>query len=301
MFHFQRNIKHCSNCGIAGHSYRECQSPVTSFGTILFRVKDHEWSQEKTLASSQHAVTGLENVYPHIEVLLIQRRDSLGFVDLLRGKWSIHDVEYIRRQLNGMTDHEREKIRTRDFDELWAEMWGTESGDIQYKKDKENSRNKLLALREGITLDVSGNVATLDTFLNSCSTHWDTPEWGFPKGRRDGSESDLDCALREMREETGLDESDVQIIHNMEPLHETFFGTNHVHYCHKYFVVYVPDGEQVKYDTSNLHMRREIGNIQWFPLNDALAKIRPDNVEKREVLLRLGSLLRNYCPLIHPS
>jgi hypothetical protein len=44
-------------------------------------------------------------------------------------------------------------------------------------------------------------------------------------------------------------------------------------------------------------MVREIGNIGWFNLNDALEKIRPDNIEKREVLLKVSSLLRNYCPL----
>lgn len=301
MFHFQKKIKHCSNCGIAGHSYRECQSPITSFGTILIRVKQPNWSQEKVLSSTAHSLTGFEPVFQQLEVLLIQRRDSLGFVDLLRGKYSIHDVEYIRKQISGMTDHERNKILTRDFDDLWAEMWGSESTDAQYKKDKENSRNKLAALREGITLDVSGTVATLENFVNQCGNHWDTPEWGFPKGRRDGGESDLECALREMKEETGIQESDVIVIHNMEPIHETFFGTNHVHYCHKYFVVYVPDGEQVCYDDKNPHMAREIGNIQWFSLNDALAKIRPDNVEKREVLLRVGNLLRNFCPLLHPA
>jgi hypothetical protein len=47
-------------------------------------------------------------------------------------------------------------------------------------------------------------------------------------------------------------------------------------------------------------MRREIGSLGWFTLNEALGKIRSDNVEKREVLLRVGSLLRNFCALSHP-
>lgn len=301
MFHFQKTTKHCSNCGQPGHSYRECQSPITSFGTILFRINKSDWSQEAALAKGSHTMTGLESVFPNIEVLLIQRRDSLGFVDLLRGKYSIHDVDYIKRQIAGMTAQERTKILTKDFDSLWADMWGSESTDIQYKKDKENSRNKLLALREGITLDVSGTRATLEDFIRECPTSWDTPEWGFPKGRRDGYETDLDCALREMKEETGLRDSDIQVIYNLEPLNETFFGTNRIHYSHKYFVVYVPDGNQVKFDGSNPHMRREIGGIAWFSLNDALQKLRPDNIEKREILLRVGTLLRNYCPLLHPS
>jgi 8-oxo-dGTP pyrophosphatase MutT (NUDIX family) len=301
MFHFQKNTKYCTNCGLQGHSYRDCQSPVTSFGTILFRVNQKGWTQEKILSAFSQSMTGLEPVFQQIQVLLIQRRDSLGYVDLLRGKYSVNDADYIRKQIHGMTDAERKKLVERDFDELWAEMWGSESADVQYKKDKENSRNKLMALREGITLDVSGNSANLQDFVNECETHWETPEWGFPKGRRDGNETDLECALREMREETGLSETDVEIVHNLEALNETFFGSNHVHYCHKYFLVYVPDGSQVKYSKENPHMRREIGNIGWFTLNDGLQKIRSDNVEKREILLRVGSLLRNFCALSHPN
>lgn len=301
MFHFQKSTKYCTNCGFYGHSYRDCQSPVTSFGTILFRVNAQGWSQERTLSAYPQSLTGLEPWFQKIEVLLIQRRDSLGYVDLLRGKYSVNDADYIRKQIQGMTDDERQKLVTRDFDSLWAEMWGSESADVQYKKDKENSRNKLMALREGISLDVSGTCATLADFVAQCDTHWDTPEWGFPKGRRDGMESDLDCALREMKEETGLTESDVSLIQNLDPLHETFFGSNQVHYCHKYFLVYVPDGSQVKYKPDDPHMRREIGAIGWFSLNEALSKIRSDNVEKREVLLRVGSLLRNYCACMHPQ
>jgi 8-oxo-dGTP pyrophosphatase MutT (NUDIX family) len=300
MFHFQKTTKHCVNCGLQGHTHRDCHSPVTSFGMILFRINHPSWSQEKTLSSYPQSLTGLEPYFSNIELLLIQRRDSLGYVDLLRGKYSINDADYIRRQIQGMTDDERKKLLEKDFDVLWAEMWGAESTDQQYKKDKENSRNKLMALREGITLDVSGSSANLEDFIRECAIHWETPEWGFPKGRRDGNESDLDCATREMKEETGLSEAEIHIIHNLEPLNETFFGSNHVHYCHKYFLVYVPDGSQVKYNADNPHMRREIGNIGWFPLNEALTKIRTDNVEKREVLLRVGSLLRNYCALSHP-
>ncbi len=59
----------------------------------------------------------------------------------------------------------------------------------------------------------------------------------------------------------------------------------------------MPTVKDIEIDARNHHMVREIGNIGWFSLNDALEKIRPDNVEKREVLLKVSSLLRNYCPL----
>ena len=286
MFHFQKNNRHCTNCGQYTHSSRDCPSPVTSFGTLLFRVNDPVWSQEKVLTTHAQSITGFEPAFSKIQVLLIQRRDSLGFVDMLRGKYSVNDLDYIRKQIAGMTAAERKKIIEKDFEDLWAEMWGSDSSETQYKKDKENSKNKLLAIREGITIDLSGTRATLQSLVNEATIHWDTPEWGFPKGRRDGFESDLECAMREMFEETGILSSNVVVIHNMDTLNEIFFGSNNVHYCHKYFVVYVPDTKDICIDEKNALMKREIGAIGWFNLNDALQKLRPENVDKREILLR---------------
>ena len=45
------------------------------------------------------------------------------------------------------------------------------------------------------------------------------------------------------------------------------------------------------------HMPREIGGIQWCSLDEAISKIRPDNVEKREVLLKAGKIMRNFYPV----
>ena len=46
---------------------------------------------------------------------------------------------------------------------------------------------------------------------------------------------------------------------------------------------------------SHPHMSREIGDIGWFTINEALGRIRSENVEKREILLRVSGIIRNYC------
>lgn len=281
----------CSNCGVFGHSFRQCLSPVTSYGTLLFRVPDPSWNQAKLLTSSTNTLTGFEGVFSKIEVLLIQRRDSLGYVEMMRGKYNLSDVDYIQKQVSGMTQEEKRKLCEVPFEELWDEMWGADCKASQFRNDKEISKTKLTTLRTASP--------SLRDLVEQSTTAWKTPEWGFPKGRRDPYESDLDCALREMSEETGLRREEVVVVSNLEPLCETFFGSNHIHYCHKYYIVFVPDGSQVRYNENNAHMKREIGNIGWFSLNDALEKIRPENTEKREILLRLGTLLRNFCPLLH--
>jgi 8-oxo-dGTP pyrophosphatase MutT (NUDIX family) len=296
MFQFIKSS--CTNCGNSGHNYRACVSPITSYGGIIFRVNDLSWNQATILASAS-TITGFEQYYSKIEVLLIQRRDSLGYVEILRGKYKDTDIEYIRKQVYGMTDAEREKLLNRPFDELWSELWGYDTKtSSHYRNDKEVSKAKLQLLREGFEVE-PGQLFRLSTLINETSVHWDTPEWGFPKGRREPGEKDLACALREVEEETGISRDSIVVIQNLDPLSETFFGSNQVHYCHKYFTFYLPMSVEVKYDETNPHMKREIGNLQWFSLDQALQKIRSDNVEKREILLRMNILLRNFCPVFH--
>jgi hypothetical protein len=47
----------------------------------------------------------------------------------------------------------------------------------------------------------------------------------------------------------------------------------------------------------NFHMAREIGGICWCSLDEATSKIRPDNIEKREILLKAGKIMKNFHPV----
>jgi 8-oxo-dGTP pyrophosphatase MutT (NUDIX family) len=284
----------CTNCGELNHSFKQCLAPITSHGIIAFRIVNG-WNPSKVLAENESAITGLEQSGP-IQFLMIQRRDSLGFVELMRGKYGLNDFTYITTQLKGMTVNERGRFLTLSFQQLWDDLWGSDRANIQYRQEKEMSRSKMEQLREFGIVDEKGVRRSLIDLFESFGPGWQTPEWGFPKGRRDPYETERACAFREMFEETGLRECDTQMIENLEPIQENFFGTNHIYYCHKYRIVYVKESVKVEFDPSNEHMRREIGNLGWFTLEEALQKIRPENVEKKEVLIRVSTILRNYCP-----
>jgi 8-oxo-dGTP pyrophosphatase MutT (NUDIX family) len=284
----------CTNCGELNHSFKQCLAPITSHGIIAFRIVNG-WNPSKVLAENESAITGLEQSGP-IQFLMIQRRDSLGFVELMRGKYGLNDFTYITTQLKGMTVNERGRFLTLSFQQLWDDLWGSDRANIQYRQEKEMSRSKMEQLREFGIVDEKGVRRSLVDLFESFGPGWQTPEWGFPKGRRDPYETERACAFREMFEETGLRECDTQMIENLEPIQENFFGTNHIYYCHKYRIVYVKDSVKVEFDPTNEHMRREIGNLGWFTLEEALQKIRPENVEKKEVLIRVSTILRNYCP-----
>ena len=282
----------CTNCGGQGHAFRQCIAPVTSYGVIMVRPQPG-FDIATALANNPGLVTGMEN--QPLQFLLIQRRDSLGFIELMRGRYKVTDIDYIRLHLGGITEEERNKYRAGPFEELWSGMWGLDHSHL-YKNEYEIAKAKWEQIHTGVT-DVDGKMWTIDDIIASIQVPPPpTPEWGSPKGRRDSQESDYVCAMREMYEETGVRESQVMPIKNLEPLIESFFGSNHVHYCHKYYIVWVPAEVKVEFDKENDHMRREIGDLQWFSLSEALKHLREENIEKREVLLKAASMFRNLCP-----
>ena len=96
---------YCTNCGESGHSTKQCLQPITSFGTIIFRVRDG-YNQTEALLQSDTNLNGLEAPNAsRVEYLLIKRRDSLGFIDIIRGKYRLGDIEYIKQlQLDDLSN-----------------------------------------------------------------------------------------------------------------------------------------------------------------------------------------------------
>lgn len=91
----------CRNCGLVGHLYRDCPHPIMSFGLICYRITPDN----------------------KIEYLMIQRKDSLSFMEFVRGKYALNDVEYIKSLLSFMTHNERKLLETSTFQELWNIVW----------------------------------------------------------------------------------------------------------------------------------------------------------------------------------
>ena len=278
----------CSNCGIQGHHYKQCMEPVTSYGIIAFRITD-----------DIHTMLTRASMLPqkNIEFLLVQRRDSIGFIELLRAKYKLTDIAYIRQQIAGMTPQERQFLLDKSFDELWVGLWGkpTLPENRQYKQEYELAKQKFEVLKTGF--DHNSTKVTLEWLIQSTPVLYDSPEWGFPKGRRNTFETNYKCAVREFCEETGLETADVKIFENIEPICETFYGNNNIHYSHVYYVGHVRNSLKLEVKRDDPMMTREIGDIGWFTLDAALAKIRPSNSEKREALLRISKMLKVLSPL----
>ena len=259
-----RSYAFCNNCGESGHAFHQCKRPITSTGIICYR----------------------HNQQGRREYLLIRRKDTLGYVEFMRGKYETNDPEYIGRLVDDMTVSEKRLLVTESFKTLWARLWGDHVG-IQYRGEERDSKDKFAALNAGIT--AGGRRFTLGDIVRRSKTSYVEPEWGLPKGRRNYQERDLTAALREFQEETGYSSKDISVVVNLSPIEECFTGSNLKSYKHSYFLAYKHrDQEPSRFQQS------EVSAVKWMTCEAATAIIRPYNIEKKEALGRAHRLLDNY-------
>ena len=254
----------CNNCGKQGHSFHQCNLPITSYGIIAFNLNPQG-----------------------NKFLMIRRKDSFGYIDFIRGKYSPYNIYQIQNILNEMSITEKERILTQPFDKLSKNMWGGVSSN-QYKNEEHISSKKMEQIRTGVI--VNNDLVTLKDLIDKSNTKWSETEWEFPKGRRNLKEKDLDCALREFQEETGILSSKINIVENVLPFEEIFIGTNHKSYKHKYFLGCINEIEE----PLNNFQLTEVSKIEWKTLEQCLKDIRPYNLEKKELIININKVLQEY-------
>jgi ADP-ribose pyrophosphatase YjhB (NUDIX family) len=280
---------YCNNCGKNGHMYSNCSVPITSIGVIAFR-KSSEYEkleQENKECEGEECEFECEpeNKY---EYLMIQRTESFGFVEFIRGKYSVYNYQYIKNIIDEMTIYEKNNILTKPFNELWSSLWGEYSG-IQYRGEEQISKNKFLQLKNGVEMS-TGVKYNLETLISSSTTRWETAEWGFPKGRRNHQEKDLDCGFREFEEETGYDKFSLKQINNVIPFEEIFIGSNIKSYKNKYYLSYMSRDTIQK----NEYQKSEVKNMKWLSYKECMDIIRPYNIEKKNIITSINNTLNKF-------
>lgn len=254
---------YCNNCGNEGHLYRQCRLPVLSYGVLL--------------------------INPDNQILMIRRKDSLSYIEFLRGKYDLDNTSYIFDLINTCSTKERELLKNSTFDELWNGLWF--SGKHKKKqtermvKEYQTSLRKFEKLQQGF----------LYKCLEICTKFYPTPEWEFPKGRRSHRESNMKCAVREFEEETDLQPHEYILLNNVIPISEEYTGSNGVRYKHIYYYALY------KGSVSNtLHINQdkyeqysEIGDISWFSIQEASHQLRQEQSSKQDILVNIQQFIDN--------
>ena len=265
----------CANCGTIGHMYRICNQPVSSFGVVCFRQRTPDDAPE---------------------YMMVQRKDSLSFVEFIRGKYNIQNRGYIMRLLSNMTNAERRQLAACDFDDMWHGFWQSDHN-RSFMKEYEASKGRFEGLRAGYWLRPHHHINqqrqnpvffSLDVALRETGKGYDDSEFGFPKGRRNINETDMQCAVREFVEETGVPASDLHMLPSMGTYEEVFTGSNNIRYRHVYFIASLKAGSAAWVHSGVMSVvdpvqLREVKATGWFGAEGVLARIRDGNKERKDV------------------
>lgn len=238
---------------------------ISSYGTInftIFKVEDKI------------------NVY----YLVGKRRDSIAYAEFVKDHL---EEKEIKRYIKLMSLKERRRLlEYKDKpEEIWKDLvLNTKVNCAKYKAIN-SLKERIEKYQEDLIL-VDGN---------------EDNSWGFPKGRKFVSETELDCAVRETCEETLIHQEHINII-SRTPYEEIYLGSDYQLYRNVYFLSYVDYQLYPVFINSRIDssirantLSEEIEELRWMNYNDALECL--DDAKKIILAdvntLILGELIEN--------
>lgn len=238
-------MKTCNNCGQIGHIIKNCKEPITSFGIILVK-KDKK------------------NKY-----LMQKRKDSIAYLEIIRGKFQLNNIHYIQKLVDNCTIPEREKLVSEKTEKMIH---------ILKPKDFQIVYDKVYKLKNGFMYN---NVKyDIHYFIEHSNIQLTDCEYSFPKGRKNQNETILNCAIRETYEETGL-RKDIDYILTDTIITELLIGINNREYKYIYFIGYICN------DNINLSFTCDETELLILEDYDTLSTLLINQDTKLEILQKL--------------
>jgi len=213
------------------------------------------------------------------KILLINRKDSLCYIDFIRGKYKLNNLEYINKLFSRMSKEEIENIKTQEFSKLWKSLWNIKNNNYLTKKEYIQSNNKFNKIKK------KHNFNNIIGYNNS--------EWEIPKGKKNNIESNKIAACRELEEETNIKLDDYKLIQNLIPLTEIFIGENNIIYKNIYYFGICLNSSNIFINSKNKEQINEIKDVQFFSKEEAINKIRDYNTTKKDIILNTFDFIDN--------
>jgi 8-oxo-dGTP pyrophosphatase MutT (NUDIX family) len=284
----------CTNCGKQNHTNKNCSEPMSSVGIVCIKLDNVLYNT--FIKNLQHvSYYNLNNIIMNnihkfkkyndsIKFLLVNRRNSLNYIDFIRGKYNINDIDNINKMCSYMSSNEINMIKNKDFNILWSELWLKNAFKKKYLEEMNLSKIKFNHLK---TLGILDNI----------KTEYSSTEWEIPKGRKNSNETNLKCAIREFKEETSLSIDDYTIISCLDPIHDVFIGTNNKEYRHIFYTSLYNNNN----NNDIIYKNNEIEEIRWCSWSELNELIRPYNNNKINILTNIFLFILNICETYNSS
>jgi len=225
---------------------------------------------------------------------MIQRKDSLCYIEFLRGKYRLDNIKYLCNLFKYITLNEKKFINKNNFDILWKKLW--KDYDInKFKKEYIQSKKKFDKLKEGFIYN--DELINFDYIIKNSENNikiYNETEWEFPKGRRNLNEQNIKCAIREFEEESGLIKENIKLVNN-KSYEEIYIAVNNVRYRHIYYLakcVKFDDNTFNLFNPENKIQIKEVRDVKWLNYNNVIDNIRSIYIERIELFKRVTKIIK---------
>lgn len=190
-----------------------------------------------------------------LEALLVHKRYTYAFAEFLHGHYSGRDQKKITNILQHMTSEELLDVWSLNFSQMWFRIWVSYDHDNPlYIKKERKFYNVFLKQDRGEYLrSLIKRVTPLGSLF-----------YEIPKGRKNmDKEPEINCAIRELLEETSIPKRNYKIIPHFKKYHS--FVHMNVQYDTTYFLAFVKRPGRSFYSINV--MNGEVSGAAWMDIN----------------------------------
>jgi len=198
-----------------------------------------------------------------LEAVLVRGRYSYEYGEFVHGRYSRKNSKTVTALLDAMSINERLDIYSLDFGQMWYRIWLTTKHPELY--------NRKCAKFQSAWMRVDSGKVLRELIQESCTDPRAQQQrnggvrWEFPRGRRKSSqEPDINCAVREFLEESGIEKRDYQILPNFQ--RKVSFVHMGVRYVTLYYAAIARRFIQPCVDLRTLDQVAEVSEVRWMDI-----------------------------------
>jgi 8-oxo-dGTP pyrophosphatase MutT (NUDIX family) len=190
------------------------------------------------------------------EILLVCKRYTYAFNEFIHGKYNSSDSAALIALLSGMTVEEKQDILSLNFVQLWYRVW---LNGAQRTANYFVAKNKF---ESTFVVDSGARLRRLVARSGNSNRIWE-----IPKGRKKNkSEANIHCAVREFYEETGIPKKNYKIF--PEVTRSYSYIDSGTRYTNIYYVALAKYNIEPRINFMLQDQVEEICDIRWMNIDE---------------------------------
>lgn len=190
------------------------------------------------------------------EMLFVCKRYTYAYNVFVHGRYNSTNNAEIISLLSGMTIDEKHDIMSLNFIQIWYRIW---------LNNTVRNSSYFLAKNKFESTFVADSGARLHRLISK-ATH-SGKIWEIPKGRKKNkSEQNIHCAIREFHEETRISKGSYRIW--VDAMRTYTYVDDGIRYTNQYFLAFTRHNIEPRIDFSAREQIEEVSDIKWMDIEE---------------------------------